>query len=163
VGFDTILDASGSPPSAASAPPLEPTQPGTAGERAAPSLRAVTDELVTRFDAALADRDVDRCVEAILALDRARLDWAADTNLSDDAEHAGAALRAMVVRLGELATVGARDPQEVLGPFVEALLSMRARARAAKDFTASDEIRDRLTGAGVEVRDTPDGVEWSLR
>jgi cysteinyl-tRNA synthetase len=118
---------------------------------------------VTRFDAALADRDVDRCVETILALDRARLDWAADTNVSDDAEYAGAALRTMVVRLGELATVGARDPQEAVGPFVAALLSVRDRARAAKDFATSDEIRDRLAGAGVEVRDTPDGVQWSLR
>jgi cysteinyl-tRNA synthetase len=94
-------------------------------------------------------------------LDRVRQDWATDTDV-DDAEHAAAALRGMVVRLGELATVGARDPRESVEPFVEALLAVRARARRAKDFATSDEIRDRLIAAGVEVRDTPVGVAWQL-
>lgn len=162
VGFDAILTTTTGPsvPTARSAPPVPPTE---APPRVASSLRAVADELVAQFDAALADRDVDRCVEAILALDQARLDWAADTNVSDDAEHAAATMRTMVVRLGELASVGARDPRDTVGPFVEALLELRARARAAKDFATSDEIRDRLVSAGVEVRDTPAGVEWSLR
>jgi hypothetical protein len=124
------------------------------------SLRSATDELLARFDTALAGREVDGCVEAILALDQSRRDWAADTNESDDIEHASAALRSMVVRLGELATVGARDPRDALAPFVEALLALRDRARRSKDFATSDEIRDRLVSAGVEVRDTPSGAEW---
>jgi cyanophycinase-like exopeptidase len=163
VGFDAILGTAGPAVPGESAYSVAPSHPVAAPQRSAASLRAVADDLTARFDAALADRDVDRCVEAILALDRARLDWAADTNVSDDAEHAASALRAMVVRLGELATVGARDPRETVGPFVEALLTMRARARAAKDFAASDEIRDCLVEAGIEVRDTAAGVEWTLR
>jgi cysteinyl-tRNA synthetase len=71
-------------------------------------------------------------------------------------------LRSMVVRLGELAAVGARDPRAVVGPYVSALLELRAQARQAKDFPTSDWVRDRLTAAGVQVRDTPDGVEWQL-
>jgi cysteinyl-tRNA synthetase len=118
--------------------------------------------LLGRFNAALAERDVDECVEAILALDQARLDWGADTNVSDEADYARGAQRTMVVRLGELATVGARDPRESLAPLVEALLSLRAKARDAKDFATSDEIRDRLTAAGVQVRDTPAGAQWEL-
>ena len=125
-------------------------------------ILAATDALVTRFDAALANRDVDECVEAILALDQTRLDWGADTNISDEAEYARGAYRTMVVRLGELATVGARDPRESAAPLVEALLALRAKARSTKDFATSDEIRDRLTAAGVQVRDTPAGVEWQL-
>jgi cysteinyl-tRNA synthetase len=39
---------------------------------------------------------------------------------------------------------------------------MRASARAAGDYASSDRIRDRLAAAGVEVRDTPAGVEWDL-
>ena len=35
-------------------------------------------------------------------------------------------------------------------------------ARDNKDFGTSDLVRDRLVAAGVEVRDTPDGTEWSL-
>jgi hypothetical protein len=126
------------------------------------SLRAATDAIAERFDAALADRDVDSCVEAVLALEQALLDWSADTQQSDEGDHARARLREMVVKLGELATVGARDPREVVGPFVDALLGIREQARSAKDFATSDRVRDALTTAGVEVRDTRDGVEWHL-
>jgi cyanophycinase-like exopeptidase len=129
---------------------------------AATSLRAAADEITQRFDAALAERDVDGCVEAVLALEQALLDWSADTLSSDEGDHARSRLREMVVKLGELATVGARDPRAVVGPFVEALLGIRATARAGKDFATSDRVRDALAGAGIEVRDTRDGVEWHL-
>jgi len=33
----------------------------------------------------------------------------------------------------------------------------------AKDYATSDVVRDRLVAAGVEVKDTPDGVTWSLK
>jgi len=50
----------------------------------------------------------------------------------------------------------------VVGPYVEAMLDLLRTARAARDFATSDAIRDRLAAAGVEVRDTPDGVTWRL-
>jgi cysteinyl-tRNA synthetase len=68
----------------------------------------------------------------------------------------------MIVRLGELAAVGARDPRSVLAPFVEALLEMRKRAREVRDWAASDWVRDHLAAAGVDVRDTADGPQWQL-
>jgi cysteinyl-tRNA synthetase len=37
------------------------------------------------------------------------------------------------------------------------LLERRAAAREARDFAASDALRDELAALGVEVRDTPDG------
>ena len=37
------------------------------------------------------------------------------------------------------------------------LLEARERARAAKDFTLSDQLRDQLAGLGVAVIDTPEG------
>jgi len=40
----------------------------------------------------------------------------------------------------------------------EALLSEREEARAAKDFARADEIRDRLSELGWEVRDSVDGA-----
>jgi cyanophycinase-like exopeptidase len=125
------------------------------------SLRAAADRLRADFDTALAARDVDGCVSALLDLEGAIRDWAADTLTSDEGDHARATLRAMVVRLGELATVGARDPRTVLTPYVELALELRRRARDGRDFATSDWIRDALAGAGVEVRDTPGGVEWS--
>ena len=49
------------------------------------------------------------------------------------------------------------------GPgLVEALLEVRDRARAARDWASADLVRDRLTAAGVEVRDAPEGTRWEL-
>lgn len=46
---------------------------------------------------------------------------------------------------------------------IEAALDRRREARAAKDFAASDAIRDELAGRGVEVMDgDPLGWEWKL-
>ncbi len=46
---------------------------------------------------------------------------------------------------------------------IEAALSRRKEARAAKDFAASDAIRDELAAQGVEVMDgDPLGWEWKL-
>jgi cysteinyl-tRNA synthetase len=43
------------------------------------------------------------------------------------------------------------------------LLERRAAARAARDFTTSDRLRDELAALGVEVRDTPEGQEVASR
>jgi cysteinyl-tRNA synthetase len=45
---------------------------------------------------------------------------------------------------------------------IEELLAARAAAKAAKDFAAADAARAELTGLGLEVKDTPDGVEWNV-
>ncbi len=42
------------------------------------------------------------------------------------------------------------------------LLAARATARGAKDFAASDRLRDELAALGVTVKDTPAGQETSL-
>jgi cysteinyl-tRNA synthetase len=43
------------------------------------------------------------------------------------------------------------------------LLERRAAARAARDFATSDTLRNELAAMGVEVRDTPDGQETTVR
>jgi cysteinyl-tRNA synthetase len=126
------------------------------------SLREAADALDAAFSEALAAREVDGCVAAILELEQILADWSADTLTSDEGQHAHGLLRGMVVRLGGLAEAGARDPRAVLGPFVAALLEMRDEARRGRDWAASDRIRARLADAGVEVRDTPDGATWVL-
>ncbi|GED99031.1 cysteine--tRNA ligase [Gordonia crocea] len=50
-----------------------------------------------------------------------------------------------------------------LDVLVRADLDRRAQARADKDWAVADEVRDRLARAGIEVTDTPDGAQWSLR
>jgi hypothetical protein len=112
------------------------------------------------FDAAIAARDAGGAVASILDLESAIVEWSRDTLQSDDVDRARAALRSMIVRLGTAATEGVRDVREVLGPVVEAALAARLVARSEKAFAVSDAIRDQLAGAGIEVRDTPDGAEW---
>ncbi len=114
------------------------------------------------FDAALAARDGRAAVKAMLELDDLLADWSRDTLQSDYLDRGRAALRAMVVRLGDAAAEGLRDPRQVVAPFVEAMLDARRDARAGKRFADADALRDRLVEAGVEVRDTPDGTEWVL-
>ncbi len=53
-----------------------------------------------------------------------------------------------------------------LKPFEEAvdlLLEIRREAKANKDWTTSDLIRNRLSEIGFNVKDTKDGFEWSLK
>jgi cysteinyl-tRNA synthetase len=61
-------------------------------------------------------------------------------------------------------TTGADDVAAgALSALVEDLLEQRAAARKARDFAAADEVRDRLTAAGVIVEDNPDGSTWTLK
>ena len=50
----------------------------------------------------------------------------------------------------------------VVDRLVAGLLEERAAARAAKDFSRADAIRDRLGAAGVLIEDTPSGPKWSV-
>ena len=127
------------------------------------NLRAATDRLNDVFATALAAGDADGAARAALELDDAIAGWSGDTLQSDATDHARAVLRSMIMRLAAAATGGLRDPREVLGPFVQVLLDLRAQVRADKRFDLSDIIRDRLAALNVEVRDTPDGAQWGFR
>ena len=123
------------------------------------SLRTESDRIDAVFGAAFDAGDIDACVEATLELEQVLTDWSADTNVSDDNAHARSVLRQMIVRLGDLG----RGDAHMIGPVMEILVTMRARARDAKDFAMSDAIRDRLAGIDIEIRDTPSGATWQRR
>ncbi|MBV8982270.1 MAG: hypothetical protein JO086_15310 [Acidimicrobiia bacterium] len=114
------------------------------------------------FDGAVAAGDARGAVKAVLDLDDLMAEWASETFSADEEAQARAAVRSMVTRLGGAADTGLRDPKEVVGPFVEALLEARDRARNDKRFDEADAIRAGLTDAGVEIRDTPAGTDWVL-
>lgn len=50
-----------------------------------------------------------------------------------------------------------------LDVLVDAELQRRTTARADKDWATADAVRDRLIAAGIDVTDTPDGPQWSLK
>ena len=111
--------------------------------------------------------DVPAAVRDALADDlNTPLAIAALHKLANDGDVAG--LRAGAAALGLLEDamggwVAAPAADDDVARRVEELLADRAAAKTAKDFARSDAIRDTLVGAGVEIKDTPQGAEWSLK
>jgi len=54
-------------------------------------------------------------------------------------------------------------PQSALEAGIEDLIRRRQDARAARDWTESDRIRDELAARGIVLEDTPQGVRWKRR
>ena len=46
---------------------------------------------------------------------------------------------------------------------MDLLMEIRSNAKAQKDWATSDLIRDKLAALGFDVKDTKNGVEWSLK
>ena len=81
--------------------------------------------------------------------------------------------RFQILRSGNILGLFQADPAEffeqLAGPStdvksqeIEALVEKRTRARTAKDWAASDAIRDRLKEMGVILEDSPRGTTWRL-
>jgi cyanophycinase-like exopeptidase len=135
---------------------LAPPAPGVS-----PFLQEVTRQSELA-DSAIAGRDVDSAIGAVLAIDTQMHEWEADTLDSDEQDRAREALRRYVVRLGDLARSGAGDPRDQIAPLVDGILELRVQMRAAGEYALADKLRDALVEAGVEVRDTPEGSIWEL-
>ncbi len=81
---------------------------------------------------------------------------AADTSLTD------AQRRALLLDIDRVLGLSLNLPAEPEAPLPEGateLLERRAAARDARDFAASDALREELAAIGVEVRDTTEGQE----
>lgn len=57
---------------------------------------------------------------------------------------------------------GGGGEHEALAALVEAVVEERAQARADRDWTRADALRDRLGAAGVVLEDGKDGATWHL-
>ena len=60
----------------------------------------------------------------------------------------------------QLATAGEQSVQAA--PFIDLLLELRTKLRAAKQYALADEVRNRLTDLGVIVEDTREGSIWRM-
>ncbi len=67
-----------------------------------------------------------------------------------------------ILGLKEEKQIGSRE-NEILEGSVNLLLKLRMDAKAGKDWATADEIRNELNALGVEIKDTKDGFEWSLK
>ncbi len=122
-----------------------------------PTLDDVLAGARAAFDAALAE---DLNVSAALG---ALFDFVREINRRIDARVLSTEDAARVEAfVRELDTVLAVLPEaaEGLAPRLASLLDERAKARAAKDWAASDRLRDELAAAGIAVEDTRDGQRW---
>jgi cysteinyl-tRNA synthetase len=122
-----------------------------------PEMATVLAAARDRFEAALDD---DLNVSAALA---AIFDLVREMNRRIDARHlstadAGRALD-LLAELDQVLAIGP-EPELELSEDLRALLDDRARARAQRDWAASDRLRDALLERGVLVEDTRDGQRW---
>lgn len=110
-----------------------------------PAALAVVHAFVTAGNSALADkRDCSSEARSVLAMldvlgvDPTAPEWAGSSDSAADAS---------LVALDAL---------------VQAQLERRARARADKDWSTADEVRDLLKAVGIQIEDTSEGARWSL-
>ena len=122
-----------------------------------PSLPALLEEGRAALGAALDDDlNVSAALAALFDLVRELNRRLERRSLSTaDAERAALAIRDLDTVLAILP-----DDETDLEPEVAALLLERETARAARDWAASDRLRDELVARGVVVEDTRDGQRW---
>lgn len=58
--------------------------------------------------------------------------------------------------------VGDNGNMKAYSGAMDLLMEIRANAKAAKDWSTSDLIRDKLAKLGFKIKDTKNGAEWSL-
>jgi cysteinyl-tRNA synthetase len=139
------------------------------------------DALVLALDSYVEERPDDETLSAALESARAAFGEALDDDLN--ISEALAALFELVrdlnrrIEARSMSTAGAgralavlHDLDTVLGVLpaaadelptdLRSLLEQRAAARAARDWAASDRLRDELAARGVAVEDTRDGQRW---
>ena len=101
------------------------------------------------FDAV---RIINTAKDKKITLDKA--DWQALTDLFDNIVFG-------VLGLRDEESEGGKAIQTIDG-LVNMVLEQRKAAKAAKDWAASDRIRDDLKALGILIKDTKDGTEWTL-
>ena len=120
-------------------------------------LDALLDQARARFTAAL-DDDLNVAPALAAVFDLAReLNRRMDVRGLSTSDAARAA--AFVRDLDRVLAVAEEDTADLEPDLVERL-EARAAARAARDWAASDRLRDELSERGVAVEDTRDGQRW---
>ncbi len=71
-------------------------------------------------------------------------------------------LRQLAGVLGFNLEAPAQKKQEA-APFIDLLVELRRELRTAKQYQLADSLRDRLVALGVELRDSSEGTDWTLR
>ena len=121
------------------------------------SLPALLERSRAAFARALEDDlNISAALGATFLLVRELNSRVASRSMStQDARRGAAAIRELDTVLGVL-----DEGADKLDAELMVLLEARVEARADRDWTRSDELRDALAAGGVVVEDTPDGQRW---
>lgn len=120
-------------------------------ERAPESVVAVADKIsVGAIADLISEGEIETAVAAVI-----------DANNSENAQDR-IQINSAIRMIGNLAARPQIDRTEIVRPLVEAILQARVQARADKRWADSDQLRDALVAAGIEVQDTADGTIWQI-
>lgn len=81
---------------------------------------------------------------------------------SDSSKSVIEAVLAEIRELGGVLGLFTKTNEKSLDEKVEALIEERNAARKAKDWAKADAIRDKLKEMNIVLKDTPNGVQWSI-
>ncbi|MDG4768335.1 cysteine--tRNA ligase [Solwaraspora sp. WMMD406] len=159
---------------------VAPVAPVVPAEVPAAFAAAMDDDLNTSAAFAVLHDEV-RDGNNLLAAGGTAASAAADTATAGGADAGGAdtghaAIRASLGRVRAMLGVlgldpldpawGDAGPADELRGAVDALIALaldqRAQARARRDWSAADAVRDQLKQAGITVEDTPHGPRWTI-
>jgi cysteinyl-tRNA synthetase len=125
---------------------------------ASPAVADLGERARRRFEQAL-DDDLNTA-EALAALH----DFIRETNAAmakgEVRDGDRGALLALVDRFDSVFNIFGEVKEELLDSDIQALIDERQAARKSKNFARADEIRDQLTGMGIILEDTRDGLRW---
>lgn len=89
--------------------------------------------------------------------------YIANTSLTSESGKKAINLTLSLIReLGSVLGLFVKETKKSLDTEVEELIKQRNEARAAKDWATADAIRDKLKEMNIVLKDTPDGVKWSI-
>jgi len=130
-------------------------------KRAKLQTSSVTVPLPENFVAAMnSDLNVPGAIAVIHETVRAG-NTALDANYKETVTTCLSQVVQMVEVLG-LMLEQAKEIDAALSQKIEELISLRAEAKASKDFAKADQIRDELTTLGVTLEDLPNQTIWSI-
>src|SRR5215467_9289391 len=124
-------------------------------------VAAAAQHAIEQFEAGM-DDDLNTSVALAAVHDLTREVNTALARRSVQAEDKRAVLAAIDRIDGVLNVIGDAKPVS-LDEEIQKLIDARQEARHRRDFKRADEIREELTGRGIILEDTKDGVRWKRK
>ncbi len=117
-----------------------------------------------RFAGAM-DEDFNTAAALAAVFDLARQTggWVRDDAPTDDLRAASAVMQSLtadVLGLRWQASFGGAEAGKARNDLIQLLVDLRNEARKAKNYALSDQVRQRLSALGVELKDGPQGTTW---